>query len=461
MSLSVIILAAGKGTRMKSDLPKVMHCIAGKPMVEHVYDRSRELDAETVHIVYGHGGDKLKQYCASFTANWVQQSEQLGTAHAVQQASPTIDDNNIVLVLYGDVPLIKTCTLQQLVAKVSGDNIALLTVNLADPTGYGRIIRDANEKVVAIVEHKDADDSQKKINEANTGILAVRAGYLNDCLGRIGNDNAQGEYYLTDLVEIAVQDGNKVFTAQPETEAEVEGINDRIQLAKIERIKQTEIAKAIMADGVTITDPARIDIRGSLKVGSDSSIDVGCTFEGEVSIASGVTIGAGCVISNSTIASNSIIKPYSVIEDAVIDANTQVGPFARIRPGTHLCENSRVGNFVEIKKAEIEDGAKVNHLTYVGDARVGPGANIGAGTITCNYDGYFKHQTVIGANCFVGSNSSLIAPVTLGAGSYIGSGSVISEDVPDDALALTRPERRTFKRWAARYRASQMKKKGL
>jgi len=351
-------------------------------------------------------------------------------------------------VLYGDVPLIKTATLSSLVHLVSGDNIALLTVVLGDPTGYGRIVRNANEDVTAIVEHKDADDSQKKIREVNTDILAVRAGYLNDCLERIGNDNAQGEYYLTDLIEIAVNDGNKVITAQPDTESEVEGINDRIQLAKLERIKQLELAQAIMADGVTIADPYRIDIRGELNAGNDAFIDIDCVFEGEVNLGTGVTIGAGCVIKNSTIACDSIIKPHSVIEDAMIDKGVEVGPFARIRPGTHLCEGSRVGNFVEIKNTELGYNSKASHLTYLGDSEIGKEVNIGAGTITCNYDGANKHKTVIKDGAFIGSDTQLVAPVTVGENATIGAGTTITRDTEDDALVISRSPQKSVKGWS-------------
>lgn len=447
MNLSVIILAAGKGTRMKSDLPKVLHPVAGKPMVQHVYERSVELGADSIHIVYGHGGDSLKTACESFDASFVEQAEQLGTAHAVQQASPSLKDDDIALVLYGDVPLIKTETLKSLVQSVNGDDIALLTVKLDDPTGYGRIIRDANELVTAIVEHKDADDSQKMVRECNTGILAVRAGYLNTCLERIGNDNVQGEYYLTDLIEIAVKDGNRVVTAHPQTVSEVEGINDRIQLAKLERIKQREIAESIMADGVHIIDPDRIDVRGELNVANDVVIDINCVFEGEVNLGTAVKVGPGCVIKNSTIACNTIIKPYSVIENAIIDKNVEVGPFARIRPGTHLHPESRVGNFVEIKNTELGEGSKASHLTYLGDTEVGKEVNIGAGTITCNYDGANKHKTVIGDGAFIGSDSQLVAPVTIGKNATIGAGATITRDTGDDELVISRVPQKAIKGW--------------
>ena len=446
MSLSVIILAAGQGTRMKSDLPKVLHKLSGLPMVEHVYNRACELGADSINIVYGHGGELLLKSCEHFTANWFEQKVQLGTAHAVQQASNSINEDDVALILYGDVPLIKAATLKELLTGIENNNVALLTVNLDDPTGYGRIVREGDE-VKAIVEHKDATDQQKKIIEANTGILAVRAAYLNDCLNRIGNDNAQGEYYLTDIIELAVDDGNKVVTTQPENIFEVEGVNDRAQLAKLERINQLEKAKAIMADGATIVDPARIDIRGELNVGNDVFIDINCLFTGEVNLGTGVTVGAGCVIANSTIACDTIIKPYSVIEDAVIDKNVEVGPFARIRPGTHLKEASRVGNFVEIKNTTLGAGSKASHLSYLGDAEIGKEVNIGAGTITCNYDGVNKHKTIIKDGVFVGSDTQLVAPVTVGKNSTIGAGSTITKDVEEDELALSRSAQKTIKGW--------------
>lgn len=446
MSLSVIILAAGQGTRMKSALPKVMHRIAGLPMLEHVYNRSMELGAEDIHVVYGHGGEHLHEYCVSFNVNWVLQDEQLGTAHAVHQASPHIEDDHVALVLYGDVPLIKSATLKQLIADVQGNDIALLTVKLDDPTGYGRIIRQDN-KVVAIVEHKDATQAQQHINEVNTGILAVRAGYLNQCLQKIDNNNSQGEYYLTDIIALAVADGNEVITSQPRNAYEVEGVNDRKQLAALERIHQRERVEKIMADGVSVADPARVDIRGELEIGKDSFIDVNAIFEGKVRIGENVSVGAGCVISNSTLEDGCTIRPYSVIEDAWIDKNAEVGPFARLRPGTRLKQNSRVGNFVEIKNTELGEGSKANHLTYLGDTEVGSGVNIGAGTITCNYDGAHKHKTIIRDGAFIGSNSQLVAPVTVGKNATIGAGSTITKDAEDDALTLARAEQKTIKGW--------------
>lgn len=447
MSLSVIILAAGQGTRMKSNLPKVMHKLAGRPMIEHVYNRSCELSADSIYIVYGHGGDELKRACSKFKVNWVEQVEQLGTAHAVQQASPMIAKNDIVLVLYGDVPLIKTKTLKRLVAETKDNDISLLTVVLAKPAGYGRIIRDGIKQVRAIVEHKDASAEQKKICEVNTGIMAVRAGYLNDCLKRIGNDNSQGEYYLTDLIELAVKDGNAIISSQPDETSEVEGVNDRSQLAKLERIIQREYAHDLMVDGVSIADPARIDIRGELNAGNDCFIDVNCVFEGEVNLGTCVSIGAGCVIKNSTIACSSIIKPYSVIEESIIGKNVEVGPFARIRPGSRLSEGSRVGNFVEIKNTSLGKHSKANHLAYLGDSEIGTNVNIGAGTITCNYDGVNKHKTIIKDNVFIGSDTQLVAPVTIGENATIGAGSTITKDAEGNTLTLSRVPQKTISGW--------------
>ena len=446
MSLSVIILAAGQGTRMKSALPKVMHKLSGLPMVEHVYNRACELNANSINIVYGHGGERLVKSCDQFSANWFEQEEQLGTAHAVQQASPKVNDDDIALVLYGDVPLIKSVTLKNLLRELQGDDVALLTVDLKDPTGYGRIVRTDGE-VKAIVEHKDATEEQRKITEVNTGILAVRAGYLNLCIEKIDNKNIQNEYYLTDLIEIAVNDGNKVITTQPDNAYEVEGVNDRAQLAKLERINQLEKAKAVMAEGATLADPSRIDIRGVLSVGNDVFIDVNCVFEGEVNIGTGAQIDVGCVITNSTIACDCIIKPYSVIEDAMIDKNVEVGPFARIRPGTYLKERSKVGNFVEIKNTELGIDSKASHLTYLGDSEIGDNVNIGAGTITCNYDGANKHKTIIEDDVFVGSDTQLVAPVTVGKGATIGAGATITTDVEEGTLAISRVPQKSVKGW--------------
>ena len=446
MNLSVIILAAGAGTRMRSSKPKVLHELAGIPMVEHVYNTSMTLGAKQVQVVYGHGGELLKQQCPHFNVEWALQNEQLGTAHAVQQASPNVSDDDIALILYGDVPLLNSETLGDLVKKVSANNIALLTVNLADPSGYGRIVRE-NKKVVSIVEHKDASDEIKKIQEVNTGILAVRAAYLNECLNKIDNNNVQGEYYLTDIIAMAVSDVNEIFTTQAINSYEVEGVNDRKQLARLERIYQRGIADKLLIDGIGLADPERIDVRGELKVGNDSFIDINCVFEGEVNLGDGVSIGAGCVIKNSTIGCDCIIKSYSVIEDAIIDKNTEVGPFARIRPGTHLKENSRVGNFVEIKNTQLGENSKASHLSYLGDSEIGKNVNIGAGTITCNYDGANKFKTIIKDGAFIGSDTQLVAPVTIGENATIGAGSTITKDTEDDALTLSRAPQKSIKGW--------------
>jgi len=446
MQLSVIILAAGQGTRMKSALPKVMHKLAGVPMLEHVYNRSMELGTDDIHIVFGHGGEHLHDYCSDFNVEWVLQDKQLGTAHAVQQASPHIDDDHIVLILYGDVPLIKAGTLRTLIDNATAGTISLLTVDLQDPAGYGRIVREDNE-VIAIVEHKEATDQQKKITEVNTGILAIQAGMLNDYLNRIDNNNVQGEYYLTDIIELAVKDGKKIMTSQPENTYEVEGVNDRSQLSRLERIRQQELAEAIMTDGVTVADPSRIDIRGELKVGNDSYIDANCIFEGTVTVGQNVTIGAGCVITDTTIADGCVIKPYSVIEKAIIDKHVEVGPFARLRPGTQLKQNSKVGNFVEVKNTQLGEGSKASHLTYLGDTEVGRKVNIGAGTITCNYDGANKYKTIIKDGAFIGSDTQLVAPVTVGKNSTIGAGSSITRDTAGGELTLSRSAQKTIKGW--------------
>ena len=446
MNISIIILAAGAGTRMCSSRPKVLHKLAGIPMVEHVYNTCMKLGAKQIQVVYGHGGELVKQRCQHFKVEWVLQDEQLGTAHAVQQASPKIHGDDIALVLYGDVPLIKAETLANLVQQATANNVSLLTVNLADPTGYGRIVRKA-EKVVAIVEHKDASDEERHIKEVNTGILAVKASYLNDCLNLIDNDNAQGEYYLTDIIALAVKDGNEVITTQVDHSYEVEGINDRKQLARLERIYQRGLAEKLMTEGISLADPERIDIRGELSAGNDSFIDVNCVFEGEVNIGTGVTIGAGCVIKNSTIACDCHIRPYSVIENAIIDKKAEVGPFTRIRPGTHLKENSRVGNFVEMKNTVLGEYSKASHLSYLGDSEIGQNVNIGAGTITCNYDGANKFKTIIKDGAFIGSDTQLVAPVTIGENATIGAGSTITKDAEDGALTLSRSVQKTINGW--------------
>jgi len=432
---------------MRSSKPKVLHELAGIPMVEHVYNTSKKLGAKQVQVVYGHGGELVKQQCRHFAVEWVLQEEQLGTAHAVEQAAPNIYGEDIALVLYGDVPLIKLETLELLIKQVKGNNVSLLTVKLPDPAGYGRIVRK-DGKVIAIVEHKDATDEDRLIKEVNTGILAVKAAYLNECLHKIDNNNAQGEYYLTDIIALAVKEGNEVITTQVEHSYEVEGINDRSQLARLERIYQRGLAEKLLKEGISLGDPARIDIRGELNAGNDSFIDVNCVFEGVVNLGTNVTIGAGCVIKNSTIACDCHIKPYSVIENAIIDKKAEVGPFARIRPGTHLHENSRVGNFVEIKNTLLGENSKASHLSYLGDSEIGKNVNIGAGTITCNYDGANKFKTIIKDGAFIGSDTQLVAPVTIGKNATIGAGSTITRDTEDDTLTLSRSLQKSVKGWA-------------
>ncbi len=446
MNLSVIILAAGAGTRMRSSKPKVLHRLAGIPMVEHVYNTSKKLGAKQVQVVYGHGGDLLKQQCQHFDVEWALQAEQLGTAHAVQQASPSINGEDVALILYGDVPLTRAETLETLVKKVSANNVSLLTVELDEPTGYGRIVRE-DGKVVSIVEHKDATEDIKAIKEVNTGILAVNASYLNDCLNKIGNNNVQGEYYLTDIIALAVNDGNEVFTTQVEHSYEVEGVNDRKQLARLERIFQRGIAESLFTDGISLADPERLDVRGELTAGSDSFIDVNCVFEGKVTLGTGVNIGPGCVIKNSTIGDDCIIKPYSVMENATIEKQAEVGPFTRIRPGTLLRKNSRVGNFVEIKNTELGENSKAGHLSYLGDSEIGKDVNIGAGTITCNYDGANKFKTVIKEGAFIGSDTQLVAPVTVGKNATIAAGTTVTKDTDDDTLTLSRSAQKSIKGW--------------
>jgi len=446
MSLSVVILAAGKGTRMRSSLPKVLHVVADKPMVSHVIDSARQLGAKNIYVVYGFGGEVLKASVTGDDLTFVEQVEQLGTGHAVDQASPFLTDDEDVLVLYGDVPLTKVSTLESLLQVKPDNGMALLTVHLANPTGYGRIVREG-EQVVGIVEQKDATPAELTINEANTGILLANGGDLKRWLSGLSNENAQGEYYLTDIIAAAHQEGKAITTAHPETEVEVEGANNRVQLASLERAYQTRLAEELMIAGASLRDPARIDIRGTLTTGSEVSIDINCIFEGKVSLGDGVSVGANCILKNCTVADNAVIKPNTIIEDAIIGENCSVGPFARIRPGSQMDQDSHVGNFVEMKKTTLGAGSKAGHLTYLGDTIVGKGANIGAGTITCNYDGVNKSQTIIGDHAFVGSNSSLVAPVVIGTLATIGAGSVIAKEVENEDLAVARGKQRNIKNW--------------
>ncbi|MET1077035.1 MAG: bifunctional UDP-N-acetylglucosamine diphosphorylase/glucosamine-1-phosphate N-acetyltransferase GlmU [Pseudomonas sp.] len=446
MSLDIVILAAGQGTRMRSALPKVLHPIAGKSMLGHVIDTARQLKPQGIHVVIGHGAELVRERLAADDLNFVLQSEQLGTGHAVAQALPGLSAER-VLILYGDVPLIEVDTLQRLLQQVSEQQLGLLTVNLKDPTGYGRIVRDERGVVNAIVEHKDATAQQRLISEGNTGILAVPGKRLADWLGRLSNSNAQGEYYLTDVIAMAVADGLVVATEQAADEMEVLGANDRIQLAQLEGHFQQRFANRLMAQGVTLIDPFRFDVRGEVSVGRDITIDINVILEGKVVIEDDVQIGPNCVIKNSILRKGAIVKANSHLEGAELGEGADCGPFARLRPGSVLGAGAHVGNFVELKNAVLGEGAKAGHLSYLGDAEIGARSNIGAGTITCNYDGANKHRTVLGEDVFIGSNSALVAPVTLGAGSTTGAGSTITGDVPDQALAVGRAKQRNIEGW--------------
>ena len=444
--LSVVILAAGKGTRMYSDLPKVLHKVAGKPMVKHVIDTAKQLNAEQIHLIYGHGADLLKQRLADEPVNWVFQAEQLGTGHAMQQAAPFFADDENILMLYGDTPLITTETLQKLIAAKPENGIALLTVNLENPTGYGRIIRqDGN--VTAIVEQKDANAEQLKITEVNTGVMVSDGASFKKWLARLDNNNAQGEYYMTDVIGLANQDGFKVVAVQATDMMEVEGANNRLQMAALERYFQRKQAQKLLLAGVSLTDPERFDLRGELEHGKDVEIDINVIIEGNVRLGNRVKIGAGCVLKNVEIADDVEIKPYSVLENAVVGEKAAIGPFSRLRPGAELAAETHVGNFVEIKQAKVGKGSKVNHLTYIGDAEIGRDCNIGAGVITCNYDGANKFKTVIGDNVFVGSDSQLIAPVTIADNVTVAAGATVTDNVAAGELVISRVRQRHIPNW--------------
>ncbi len=446
MSLEIVILAAGQGTRMRSALPKVLHPIAGNSMLGHVIHSARQLDPQRIHVVIGHGADAVRERLAADDLNFVLQDKQLGTGHAVAQAVPFIKADT-VLVLYGDVPLIEIETLQRLLKLVVPGQMGLLTVELDDATGYGRIVRDADGKVSAIVEHKDANEAQRAINEGNTGILAVPADRLADWTGRLSNNNAQGEYYLTDVIEMAVNDGLVVATEQPHDAMEVQGANDRKQLSDLERHYQLRAGRRLMAQGVTLRDPARFDVRGEVSVGRDVLIDINVILEGKVIIEDDVVIGPNCVIKDSTLRKGVVIKANSHIEGATLGEGSDAGPFARLRPGTVLEARAHVGNFVELKNAHLGEGAKAGHLTYLGDAEVGARTNIGAGTITCNYDGANKWKTVLGEDVFIGSNNSLVAPVDILDGATTAAGSTITSAVDKAQLAVARARQKNIDGW--------------
>ncbi|GGD37094.1 bifunctional UDP-N-acetylglucosamine diphosphorylase/glucosamine-1-phosphate N-acetyltransferase GlmU [Franconibacter pulveris 1160] len=445
-AMSVVILAAGKGTRMYSDLPKVLHQLAGKAMVQHVIDAAKQVGAQRVHLVYGHGGELLKQTLRDDSLNWVLQAEQLGTGHAMQQAAPFFSDDEDILMLYGDVPLISVETLARLRAAKPQGGIGLLTVKLEDPTGYGRITRD-NGNVTGIVEHKDATEQQRLINEINTGILIANGADLKRWLAKLNNNNAQGEYYITDIIAMAHQEGHDIAAVHPDRLSEVEGVNNRLQLARLERVYQAEQAEKLLLAGVMLRDPARFDLRGELEHGRDVEIDVNVVIEGRVTLGNRVKIGAGCVIKNSIIGDDCEISPYSVVEEARLEAACTIGPFARLRPGAELEEGAHVGNFVEMKKARLGKGSKAGHLTYLGDAEIGANVNIGAGTITCNYDGANKHKTIIGDDVFVGSDTQLVAPVSVARGATIGAGTTVTRDIAEDELVISRVKQTHIQGW--------------
>ncbi len=448
MRLDVLVLAAGKGTRMRSELPKVLHSLAGKPLLAHVFSSVEALDSAAINVIVGHGKAKIQATFAAQSLNWIEQTSQLGTAHAVLQAIPSLRDDAKVLIVYGDVPLIKSATLEKMLAGVNDDAMSLLTVELADPTGYGRILRNQAGEVTGIVEQKDAAPEQSKITEVNTGVMAMTAADLKTWLPKIDNNNAQQEYYLTDVIGLAREAGRRINTYAPEAVEEVEGVNSRAQLVALERYYQQQVAKQLLDSGVTVVDPSRFDCRGELSTGEDVVIDINCIFEGTNQIGNKVNIGPNCVIKDATIGDNVTIKANTVIEGPVtLEADVQVGPFARLRPDTVLAVGAKVGNFVETKKAHIGPGSKISHLSYIGDAKLGSEVNVGAGTITCNYDGVNKHLTEIDDGAFIGSNTSLVAPVAVGKNATVGAGSTISRDVPDDSLAIARGKQKTIDTW--------------
>jgi bifunctional UDP-N-acetylglucosamine pyrophosphorylase/glucosamine-1-phosphate N-acetyltransferase len=448
MELNVVILAAGKGTRMKSVLPKVMQPLAGRPLLRHVVETAAGLQAHRTLVVYGHGGDLVQKAFTADALLWAEQAEQKGTGHAVQMALPQLPAEGRTLILYGDVPLTTTATLTRLIERVNGTGVmGLITLVMDNPAGYGRIVRDATGAVQRIVEQKDATDDEKKVREVNTGIFCVPNALLHKWLPALQNTNAQGEYYLTDIVAMAAAAHVRIETVQPDAGWEVDGINDKLQLAALERVHQRVVADNLMRAGVTLIDPARLDVRGAVTHGMDVHIEPNVILEGRVVLGNNVRIGANCQLKDCIIGDNTVIKPNSLIDEATVGAGVEIGPFARLRPGTVLADNVHIGNFVETKKAVLGQGSKANHLAYLGDAEIGSGVNIGAGTITCNYDGVNKHLTTIGDGAFIGTNTSLIAPVTVGAGATTGAGSAISKNVPEHTLAVARGKQVLVESW--------------
>lgn len=447
MNATICILAAGKGTRMRSALPKVLHPLAGKPLISHVLDTASQFSDDAPIVVFGHAGDLLKTALRDRNIRWVEQREQLGTGHAMAQVLPALDPQHLALILFGDVPLISQETLRALLQAAQASGFALLTAVLAEPTGYGRIIRDGTGKILKIVEHKDASPAERTVQEINTGIMVIKGEYLHRWLPQLANNNAQGEYYLTDCVERAVAESIKVAGVLANSEAEITGVNDRVQLASLERTYQRTQAEALMRSGVSLADPARIDVRGSLRCDADSFIDVNCVFEGEVKLGEGVRIGPNCVIRNAELSAGVEVLANSLIEGATIGSGARIGPFARIRPETVLDAGVHVGNFVEIKKSHLGEHSKANHLAYVGDAEIGRNVNVGAGTITCNYDGAAKHKTVIEDDVFIGSDTQLVAPVTIGRGATIGAGTTVTDNVEPERLVISRVRQKSVAGW--------------
>ena len=447
MNLSIIILSAGKGKRMRSDLPKVLHELAGKTLLEHVYVSALRLDSREIHVVYGFGGKQVPDTLSHLQVNWIEQKKQLGTGHAVKLAMSSVPDTDTVLILFGDVPLITHETLQRLVDSSKESGFSLLTAYIDDPAGYGRVIRDNRGDIIRIREEKDATEEERSICEINTGVMSIKGQYLKSWLKNLGIGNVQGEYYLTDVIEAAVAEKITVNSINPESIAEIRGINNRAQLTEIERYYQLEQARHLMRHGVTLMDPARFDLRGDLEMGKDICIDVNVVLAGSVRIGSNVTIGPNCFINHADIHDDVTILPNCVIENAVIGKHCRIGPFARIRPDTRLAEGVRIGNFVEVKKANVGMDSKINHLSYVGDSDIGKKVNIGAGTITCNYDGTNKHKTKIGDNVSIGSDTQLIAPVSIGKGATIGAGTTVTKDVKAGTLITNKVEHKVNKGW--------------
>jgi bifunctional UDP-N-acetylglucosamine pyrophosphorylase/glucosamine-1-phosphate N-acetyltransferase len=447
MSLSVVILAAGQGTRMRSALPKVLHPLGGLPLLQHVIHAAQQLEPSSIHVVYGHGGEQVREALAHEAVSWVLQERQLGTGHAVDQVMAWVSDGDTLLVLYGDVPLIQADTLRHLLVHAENGGVSVLTATLNDPSGYGRIMRDADGKLLGIVEQKDASEEQLNIREINTGFLAAPASRLRGWLERLDNSNTQREYYLTDVIAMAVADGVAVASVSAANEYEILGVNDRVQLSTLERIYQRSEAERLMRSGVTLADPARFDVRGDISVGQDCFIDTNVILDGTVNLGNNVTIGPNCLIQNCIIGDNVEILSHCVIQDADIGAASRIGPFARIRPETRLADHVHVGNFVEIKKSSVAAGSKINHLSYIGDTRMGEKVNVGAGTITCNYDGANKHLTEIGDDVFIGSDTQLVAPVKVGDGATIGAGSTITREVPSGELVLSRSPQQIRPGW--------------